>query len=464
MTQYTGNAVSYGTSDGAWVTVLNVVFGAQNTGNSISVEFWFSLYFNRSVSDTSNSGWWASPIHSPQALTNLNLQNAGPGAAQIDVTSHITYNHPTQYGGGNTANFAMSFTGVASGGTGPSNLSVNVPVPARLAAPPDQPPPPTISGITQSSATINMTYPANNGSGIDFTLFGIYNAASGGALIASTTLNPAGASWTANGLPAGTTLYAEVQAHNGAGYGAISGRTAFTTAAATAPNTPAAPSIGSITQTTASMSWVAPGTNGSAITGYQLQVQLANGTAWLDTTDTASPYGITGMTLNTGYRARVRANSGAGYSAWSDYTTFTTGAGVPSVPGSLTTTAIGLEGATLGFAASSGNGSAVTGYKVQVSTDPAFGSTVYDTTSLSLSRIITGLDADEDYYWRVRAVNAVGNSAYSSVQSFTTFAGLYYFVADDDPVPAELWYNDSGVWKEVELWLNETGVSFARIM
>jgi surface protein len=64
-------------------------------------------------------------------------------------------------------------------------------------------------------------------------------------------------------------------------------------------------------------------------------------------------------------------------------------------------------------------------YELQVATDSSFSSLVVDTTGISAtSRQVSGLDYLTLYYWRVRALNDAGNSAYSTIRKFTT---------EDDP-------------------------------
>jgi len=60
-------------------------------------------------------------------------------------------------------------------------------------------------------------------------------------------------------------------------------------------------------------------------------------------------------------------------------------------------------------------------YQIQVSTNSSFSSFVVNTTSATNSLISpTTFNINTIYYWRVRAVNACGNGAYSNTFSFTT--------------------------------------------
>ncbi len=60
-------------------------------------------------------------------------------------------------------------------------------------------------------------------------------------------------------------------------------------------------------------------------------------------------------------------------------------------------------------------------YILQVATDSEFNQTVYQTSlAYPSSAVIHGLQTSRSYYWRVRAVNLLGNGPWSDVRSFTT--------------------------------------------
>ena len=62
-----------------------------------------------------------------------------------------------------------------------------------------------------------------------------------------------------------------------------------------------------------------------------------------------------------------------------------------------------------------------TDYQLQVSLDPTFSTTVFNQSGITgMSQLVTGLSYNTTYYWRVRAHNSNGYSAYSNYWSFTT--------------------------------------------
>jgi hypothetical protein len=138
-----------------------------------------------------------------------------------------------------------------------------------------------------------------------------------------------------------------------------------------------------------------------------------NGTLTGNTT-TIGPIGN-----NTTYYWRVNATNPSGTSSWSTVWSFTT-ADIPAVPTLVSpaddTTDVSHT-PTLTWNASSG----ATSYQLQVATDSFFVSIIYSDSSLtSTSQAISSLVSSTTYFWRVRAGNAGGSSAWSSVWRFTT--------------------------------------------
>ncbi len=134
-------------------------------------------------------------------------------------------------------------------------------------------------------------------------------------------------------------------------------------------------------------------------------------------------YSNTGLTANTVYHYRVRANNGTLNSAYSNVANDTTFVNVPSDPTGLTATAISSSQINLSW---TDNATNETSYKVERSPDGSTGWTEIagslpaGTTSYSN----TGLTANTTYYYRVRANNTGGNSGYSNVANATTLISV----------------------------------------
>jgi len=321
-----------------------------------------------------------------------------------------------------------------------------------LANVPATPTVPTVTSITQSSATVNMVLPSNNGSTITQTKFYIYTAATGGTLVTSYTSTTAATSKNFTGLSAATTYYADVAATNAIGTSAHSTRKAFTTGSLVAPSAPVVAVASSVTQTTATVTGAAPATNGSIISGYQFQVALASDFASLqqDVSQPGLVLSLTGKVANTHYYIRYRANSNNGYSDWSPTLDLLTSPTVPSTPAKPvldSTTSDGI--ATFSFVAPDNGGSAITGYLFQVD-ESDYSTPLSSVTSTALTRTISGLPLDTPLKARVRAINAIGNGAYSVDLEFTISPGGDFIIhSDGEFVAGEFYFNNYGEWIKV---------------
>jgi hypothetical protein len=138
---------------------------------------------------------------------------------------------------------------------------------------------------------------------------------------------------------------------------------------------------------------------------------------------TTTSYAVSGLATSTTYYWHVNATNLEGTSAYSTTRTFTTAAPPPPSPPSLSSPANGATGVstspTLTWNASAG----ATSYRLQVSTDAGFVTTVVDQSNITTTSYgVSGLATSTTYYWHVNATNSGGTSAYSTNRSFTTTA------------------------------------------
>ena len=176
------------------------------------------------------------------------------------------------------------------------------------------------------------------------------------------------------------------------------------------------------------LSWSAPGsTGGSAITGYKIEVSPNGTSGWTDqvanTNSTATTYAHTGLAAGTTRHYRVSAINTNGAGTASNVDSATTGTTVPGAPAGLTATASGTTAIDLSWSApGSTGGSAITGYKIEVSPNGTSGWTdqVANTNSTATTYAHTGLAAGTTRHYRVSAINTNGTGTASNVDSATS--------------------------------------------
>jgi len=174
------------------------------------------------------------------------------------------------------------------------------------------------------------------------------------------------------------------------------------------------------------LSWDAGNANGSDITGYKVEKNDGSwSTVTSDTGSAATSYTATGLTNGTAYTFRVTAINGVGEGeAASSVSASKTPRGVPGAPGTLSLAAGSPNTSVIGLswsAPGSTNGGAITGYKIQRSTDgSSWSDVVADTSSTGTTYSNTGLTASTTYHYRVAAINAAGAGAYGNAPSLAT--------------------------------------------
>jgi photosystem II stability/assembly factor-like uncharacterized protein len=140
-----------------------------------------------------------------------------------------------------------------------------------------------------------------------------------------------------------------------------------------------------------------------------------------DTTKTLS-----GLNNYTKYYWRVKAKNQIGWGLFSTAWNFTTIVPVPAAP-ILNLPANNSTGVSLTPLLDWNDVSFAASYRIQVSSDSLFSTTLFDTTGVTLSQVtvpagkLTGLTK---YYWRVNATNAAGTSAWSTTWNFRTLQNL----------------------------------------
>jgi large repetitive protein len=185
------------------------------------------------------------------------------------------------------------------------------------------------------------------------------------------------------------------------------------------PGTPAAPTA-TAGATSATVTWTAPASNGSPITGYTVTPFL-NGVAQTPVAYDASTTTrtLTGLTAGSSYTFTVAAVNAIGTGPASTQSTAVVPFTLPGAP-TIGTAAAGDSAATVTWTAPASNGfSAITGYVVTpyiagvAQTPQTFSST-------ATTQTVTGLTPGTSYTFRVAAVNAAGTGPASAASGAVT--------------------------------------------
>jgi hypothetical protein len=185
-------------------------------------------------------------------------------------------------------------------------------------------------------------------------------------------------------------------------------------ALATAPGAPTGVSAAGASSSggQAVVSWTAPSSNGSPVTGYT--VTASGGGSQSCATSGATSCTVTGLANATSYTFSVTATDGVGTSA-AGTSSSTTVSGPPGVPTGLNANA-GPAQAMVSWAASSGNGLTISVYTVTAS--PGGRSCTWSSGTTRCT--VTGLTNGTPYTFTVTATNANGASAASSPSNSVT--------------------------------------------
>jgi len=180
---------------------------------------------------------------------------------------------------------------------------------------------------------------------------------------------------------------------------------------------PDAPTIGTATRgdLQASVAFTEPSNRGTGTPTYTATSSPGGFTA----SGAGSPLVVTGLANGTAYTFTVTASNAFG-SSTSAASNSVTPAGVPATPAAPTPTA-GNASVALSWTAPSDNGSAITDYLIYHATSATGTYTQFsDTVSATTSVTVTGLANGTAYFFKIIAVNAVGNSALSAASTSST--------------------------------------------
>jgi len=226
-------------------------------------------------------------------------------------------------------------------------------------------------------------------------------------------------------LAGSTTHYWRVRASNEGGPSFWSSAWHFTTImAAPAAPTLLSPADGATNTTIApSLTWNA--TSGAASYHLQVATQSSFATTVIDESGlTNSSFAVSGLAHSTVYYWRINATNAGGTSPWSNTWHFTTIVAAPAAP-TLASPSPDAVHQPVTLTLSWNPAERAEAYHLQVAVTSDFATTIVnDSTLITNVRQVGPLQHNTSYYWRVRAKNLGGVSAFSEVRRFTTIMQL----------------------------------------
>lgn len=288
-------------------------------------------------------------------------------------------------------------------------------------SPPGAPEQMTLNATPASRTDILLSWvrPADYGSDITGYTLQVANGRNGPWLNVNPQPGPDYLAWDYGGLDANTRRYFRIRAANEFGSGLWSNVAEATTLAAGVPGQPQYVGAGPFGDNAVSVYWQQPAVdNGSAVTQYEVQWSADGSTGWSRVGSTAdTSLNHTGLTAGQEYWYQVRARNSAGWGAWAQ--TY-----IPAVP-------TGVELPEAPYPRPERNGSTamdifwdppwedgggdITGYQIEWSATGVEGTFRSLASPGASARLYThtGLTADTQYHYRMRARNSSGYGEWS---------------------------------------------------
>ena len=345
------------------------------------------------------------------------------GSGQIRTRTGVTYNHEAK-----STHTVVVKADDGNGGTDTVTVTITV---TDVDEPPGQPAAPSVSATAGSTTSLDVTWTAPTNTGPAIASYDLQYRAGTSGNFTNGPQNVTGTSAAIGSLAADTSYEVQVRATNAEGDGDWSVAGTGRTTATSAPGAPTGLTATASGTTAINLSWSAPAsTGGSAITGYKIESSSDGGSSWSDlvanTSNTTTTYAHTGLTAGTTRHYRVSAINANGTGTASNVANATTGATVPGAPTGLTATASGTTAINLSWSApASTGGSAITGYRIEVSSNgtSSWTNLVANTSNTTTTYAHTGLTAGATRHYRVSAINTNGTGTASNATTDATAPG-----------------------------------------
>ncbi len=282
-----------------------------------------------------------------------------------------------------------------------SVLTVSLTVPAV---------PTLFRGWPSTTTEISMSWTDNATNESGYEIERSTTSGSGYTLINTTAANAT--TFTNTGLTNGSTYYYRIRSKNPVGLSAYSPEIVVPITAPIAPTSPgAAPA--SITQI--NLTWTDNSNNESAFRIERGTSATGPFSFIFNTSPNVVFFASAGLNPGVRYFYRIRSTNGVGSSS---FTTVFSAATYLVAPTNVVATAFSTNQINLTWTDASSN---ETGYQIERSLTASSGYALIATTvAHATSYSDTGLTGETQYYYRVRAINAVSNSLYSTESTATT--------------------------------------------
>ncbi len=324
----------------------------------------------------------------------IERKKAGGKYSQIDKVAGDTVEYTDTGLAADTTYYYRVRTYNAVGNSGYSNeasaVTTLLAAPSRL----------TATTVSTSRIKLNWEDNANNETG-----FKIERKKAGGSYAQIATVKANVETFEDTGLTNNTTYYYRVRAYNATTNSEYSNEDSATTGAL--PAAPTNLSATALSGTEIKLTWRDQADNE---TGFRIERKKAGGSySRIDTVGrNTTSYTDTDLAAGVTYSYRVKAYNSAGESAYSNEAEAATG--VPAAPTNLRAVDITSQRVRLTWSDNSGNES---GFKIERKKAGGSYSQIATVGANTVSYIDTGLAGKTTYYYRVRAYNSAGNSAYA---------------------------------------------------
>ena len=331
--------------------------------------------------------------------TGFRIERATAGGAFSVVTTVganvTTFSNATGLSN-NTQYTYRVFAVNAAGDSNPSNqLIVSTGTPAA---------PANLSASRISASRIDLSWTDNAG---NETGFKIERKAGTGSYSQIATVGANVTTFSNTGLADNTQYTYRVRANNNAGDSAYSNEATASTGLV--PNAPTNLVATTVSSSRIDLSWT---DNAGNETGFKIERKTGTGSYSQIATVGANvtTFSNTGLADNTQYTYRVWAHNAAGDSAYSNETTALTGT-LPAAPTNLSGEPLDQNRVRISWTDNAGN---ETGFQIERKTGTGSYAHIATVTANTTSYTDTGLAMSTEYTYRLRAYNAVGNSAYTN--------------------------------------------------